>query len=234
MAETTSDFMSNVTPITIAIDGYSSTGKSTIARSLAQHFGYVYIDTGAMYRAVSLYFLRNNIDLHDEKSVKEALEEITLEFKIIDGRQIIHLNDEAVEKYIRDQKINSVVSPVAKISAVRRQMVAQQRAMSKGKSVVMDGRDIGTVVFPDADLKFFMTSDIAVRVKRRFDELESKGIETTIREVEKNLLERDRIDSTRADSPLKQAEDAMMIDNTQLTREEQVEIMISMIEKYNK
>ncbi len=226
--------MSNATPITIAIDGYSSTGKSTIARSLAQHFGYVYIDTGAMYRAVSLYFLRNNIDLHDEKAVGEALEEITLEFKIIDGQQIIHLNEEAVEKYIRDQKINSVVSPVAKISAVRRQMVAQQRAMSKGKSVVMDGRDIGTVVFPDADLKFFMTSDIDVRVKRRFDELESKGVETTLREVEKNLLERDRIDSTRADSPLKQAEDAMMIDNTKLTREEQVEIMISMVEKYNK
>jgi len=225
------DFMSSTIPITIAIDGYSSTGKSTIARSLAKHYGFVYIDTGAMYRAVSLYFLRNNIDVHDKKAVAKALEDITLEFKIINDQQIMHLNGEAVEKYIRAHRINSIVSPVAKISAVRRKMVTQQREMSKGKSVVMDGRDIGTVVFPNAGLKFFMTSDIDVRVQRRFDELESKGIETTIREVKKNLIERDKIDSTRADSPLKQADDAILIDNTTLTRTEQLEIMVSMVDK---
>ncbi len=145
---------------------------------------------------------------------------------------MIHFNGESVEKYIRSHKINSVVSPVAKISSVRKKMVALQRKMSKGKSVVMDGRDIGTVVFPDADLKFFMTSDIDVRVKRRFDELESKGIETTMREVEKNLVDRDRIDSTREDSPLLQAEDALLINNTNMTRDDQLKMLISIVEKY--
>lgn len=218
--------------ITIAIDGYSSTGKSTIARSLAEHFGFVYIDTGAMYRAVSLFFLRHNIDIHDQEAVDKALEKIDLEFKIINDIQIIHLNNEPVEKLIRAHRINKIVSPVAKISSVRRKMVALQRQMSEGLSVVMDGRDIGTVVFPNADLKFFMTSEISVRVQRRFDELESKGIETTIREVEKNLLERDRIDSTREDSPLKQADDAILLDNTNLSRGEQLDILVSMVEKY--
>lgn len=218
--------------ITIAIDGYSSTGKSTIAKALADHYGFVYIDTGAMYRSVSLYFIRHNIDINDDKSVEESLDKIELEFKFIDSKQMIHLNGESVEKYIRSHKINSVVSPVAKISSVRKKMVALQRKMSKGKSVVMDGRDIGTVVFPDADLKFFMTSDIDVRVKRRFDELESKGIETTMREVEKNLVDRDRIDSTREDSPLLQAEDALLINNTNMTRDDQLKMLISIVEKY--
>lgn len=213
--------------ITIAIDGYSSTGKSTIAKALAEYFDYIYVDTGAMYRAVSLYFLRNNIDIHSVNNVNQALDEIHLDFKFIDGLQTIHLNQEAVEKHIRSHRINNIVSPVAKISAVRRKMVALQREMASGKSVVMDGRDIGTVVFPNADLKFFMTSALETRVKRRFEELESKGIETTLREVEKNLSERDHIDSNREDSPLKQATDAILIDNTNLSKEEQLDILIN-------
>ncbi len=223
--------MSALKTVTIAIDGYSSTGKSTLAKALAEHFGYVYIDTGAMYRAVSLYFLKMNIDIHDQKAVERALDDISLEFKYVEDKQIIHLNDEPVEKFIRTKKINNIVSPVAKISAVRKKMVALQRLMSEGKSVVMDGRDIGTVVFPHADLKFFMTSDLAVRVKRRYDELESKGHDTTLREVEKNLLERDRIDSTRADSPLKQAKDAILIDNTRLTRSDQLQLLIKQVDE---
>lgn len=218
--------------ITIAIDGYSSTGKSTIAKALAEYFDFIYIDTGAMYRAVSLYFLRNNIDMHSQEAVSNALDEIKLDFKFIDGIQVIHLNGEAVEKHIRKKRINNIVSPVAKISLVRRKMVALQRQMSEGKSVVMDGRDIGTVVFPHADLKFFMTSDIEIRVKRRFDELEAKGIETTLREVEKNLLERDHIDSNREDSPLRQAENAILIDNTNLSREDQLQMLVEKVEAY--
>ena len=218
---------------TIAIDGYSSTGKSTIAKALAEHFDFIYIDTGAMYRAVSLYFLRNNIDMHSHEAISSALEEINLDFKYIDGIQVIHLNNEAIEKHIRTNRINNIVSPVAKISLVRRKMVALQRQMSEGKSVVMDGRDIGTVIFPNADLKFFMTSDLDIRVMRRFNELEAKGIETTLREVEKNLLERDHIDSSREDSPLRKAENAKLIDNTYLSRDEQLEILINYVEEYS-
>ncbi len=226
------NFLSLAKIITIAIDGYSSTGKSTIARALAEYFDFIYIDTGAMYRAVSLYFLRNNTDIHSSKDVSKALDDIKLDFKYIDGHQIIHLNNEPVEKFIRSNRINNIVSPVAKISSVRSKMVALQRKMSEGKSVVMDGRDIGTVVFPNADLKFFMTSNIDVRVNRRFNELESKGVETTLREVEKNLLERDHIDSTRQDSPLKQATDALLIDNTNLSRNEQLDKLVSIVNEY--
>ena len=209
--------------IIITIDGWSSCGKSTLAKQLAKELGYVYVDSGAMYRAITLYFLRNNIDLAEKKEVKEALKSINLEFIFNPNSNSseMHLNEENVEYVIRDLLIAEKVSDVAAIKEVREFAVAQQQAMGKKKGIVMDGRDIGTVVFPKAELKIFMTADNTVRVERRFKELYEKNPNVTIEEVKNNLEMRDYIDSHREVSPLRKADDAIVLDNTNLTEKEQ-------------
>ncbi len=209
--------------IIITIDGWSSCGKSTLARQLAKELGYVYVDSGAMYRAITLYFLRNNVDFSDEKKVAEALEDISLEFIYNPASQQseIYLNAENVEYLIRDLIIAEKVSEVAAIRAVRTFAVAQQQKMGRKKGIVMDGRDIGTVVFPGAELKIFMTADNTVRVERRFREMYAQNPNVTIEEVKNNLEMRDYIDSHREVSPLRQAEDALVLDNTNLSPEQQ-------------
>ena len=210
--------------IIITIDGWSSCGKSTLAKQLAKELGYVYVDSGAMYRAISLYFLRNNVDLAEPKEVKEALTNINLEFVNNPKRNEseIFLNDENVEYLIRDMLVAEKVSDVAAIREVREFAVAQQQKMGKRKGIVMDGRDIGTVVFPHAELKIFMTADNAIRVQRRFKELYEKNPNITIEEVKNNLEMRDYIDSHREVSPLRQADDALVLDNSSLTPEQQL------------
>jgi cytidylate kinase len=209
--------------IIITIDGWSSCGKSTLAKQLAKELGYVYVDSGAMYRAITLYFLRNNIDLAEKKEVKEALKSISLEFVFNpkSNSSEIYLNDENVEYVIRDMVVAEKVSDVAAIKEVREFAVAQQQLMGKKKGIVMDGRDIGTVVFPKAELKIFMTADNAIRVQRRFKELYEKNPNVTIEEVKDNLEMRDYIDSHREVSPLRKAKDAIELDNTNLTEKEQ-------------
>jgi CMP/dCMP kinase len=209
--------------IIITIDGWSSCGKSTLAKQLAKELGYVYVDSGAMYRAITLYFLRNNIDLAEKKEVKEALKSINLEFIFNpkSNSSEMYLNEENVEYVIRDLVIAEKVSDVAAIKEVREFAVAQQQFMGKKKGIVMDGRDIGTVVFPKAELKIFMTADNAIRVQRRFKELYEKNPNITIEEVKNNLEMRDYIDSHREVSPLRKAKDAIELDNTNLTEKEQ-------------
>jgi len=216
--------------ITIAIDGHSSTGKSTMAKTLAKRIGYAYVDTGAMYRAVTLFALRNKLikgDKVDEKALKEHLKhgDIVITFRPTkDGKSVTVLNGRNVERYIRSMRVSNVVSVIAAIGYVRKEMVRQQQAMGKDKGLVMDGRDIGTVVFPDAEMKVFATASAQVRAQRRFDELRAKGdTTTTFDEVLANVTERDRIDSTRKESPLRQAEDAVVLDNSNLTFEQQDE-----------
>ncbi|TWI79116.1 cytidylate kinase [Lacibacter cauensis] len=210
--------------INIAIDGFSSCGKSTMAKQLAKKLNYTYVDSGAMYRAITLYFLRNHIDWTDITEVEEALKNISLYFKVNSqtGISEIHLNDENVEYVIRDLVIAEKVSEVAAIRQVREFAVKQQQEIGKQKGVIMDGRDIGTTVFPEAELKIFMTADIAVRVERRFKELYAKNPNVTIEEVKTNLEMRDYIDSNREFSPLRKADDAIIIDNTNLTPNEQL------------
>lgn len=209
--------------IIIAIDGWSSCGKSTLAKQLARELGYVYVDSGAMYRAITLYFIRENVDFDDKKEVNAALKEINLEFEFNEasGNSEIFLNSENVEYLIRDLVVAEKVSDVAAIKEVREFAVAQQQKFGTKKGIVMDGRDIGTVVFPKAELKIFMTADNAVRVQRRFKELIRKNPNTTIEEVKNNLEMRDYIDSHREVSPLRKADDAVELDNTNLTEEEQ-------------
>lgn len=209
--------------IVITIDGWSSCGKSTLAKRLAKELGYVYVDSGAMYRAVTLYFIRTNVDLDKKKEVIEALHNINLEFVFNSSaqRSEMFLNGENVEYVIRDLLIAEKVSDVAAIREVREFAVAQQQKMGAKKGIVMDGRDIGTVVFPKAELKIFMTADNAVRVERRFKELYAKNPNVTIEEVKNNLEMRDYIDSHREVSPLRKAEDALELDNTNLTEDQQ-------------
>ncbi len=210
--------------IIVAIDGWSSCGKSTLAKQMAKELGYIYVDSGAMYRAVTLYFLRNHVDWEDVKAVEDALENIELDFRQNEQNGVIeiYLNDENVEYLIRDLIVAEKVSEVAAVKAVREFAVAQQQKLGKKKGIVMDGRDIGTVVFPKAELKIFMTADNAVRVERRFKELVEKNPNVTIEEVAENIQMRDYIDSNRAVSPLRQAKEAVLIDNTNLTQEEQL------------
>ena len=210
--------------IIIAIDGYSSCGKSTLARALAKRLQYLHIDSGAMYRAVTLYFMRQQINLEDAQDVRDALEKISIYLTFENNTQVTWLNHENVEAAIRAPEVNQWVSPVSTLTAVRKEMVAQQQRMGNGKGIVMDGRDIGTVVFPHAELKLFLIADLEVRVERRWLELHEKGIRSSREEVKKNLLERDHIDSTREDSPLRQAEDATVIDTSYLTPKEQLQI----------
>ena len=209
--------------IIITIDGWSSCGKSTLAKQLAKALGYIYVDSGAMYRAITLYFLRNHVDWTSKKEVKEALHNITLEFiyNPKSEQSEIYLNGENVEYVIRDLVIAEKVSEVAAIKEVREYAVAQQHNMGEHKGIVMDGRDIGTVVFPQAELKIFMTADNAIRVERRFKELYEKNPTITIEEIKTNLEMRDYIDSHREISPLRKAEDALILDNTNLTEKQQ-------------
>ena len=211
--------------IIIAIDGYSSCGKSTLAKGMAARLGYMYIDSGAMYRAVTLFFLRHQISLQDEEQVRKALNEINISFN---AQNHTILNGEDVESEIRRMSVSNYVSQVSAIPIVRRAMVRQQQAMGRGKGIVMDGRDIGTVVFPEAELKIFLTADPEIRVQRRFDELKNKGQKSSLEEVRQNLRHRDHIDSTREDSPLLQAPDAVVIDNSYMAREEQLEYALEL------
>lgn len=219
--------------IIITIDGWSSCGKSTLAKQLAKKLGYVYVDSGAMYRAITLYFLRNHVDWTDSKQVVAALKDIHLDFRFNEHSQSseIFLNDENVEYVIRDLVVAEKVSDVAAIREVRAFAVAQQQKMGTKKGIVMDGRDIGTVVFPKAELKIFMTADNAVRVERRFKELYDKNPNITIEEVKANLEMRDYIDSHREVSPLRQAEDALVLDNTNLTPEQQLSKAMSWVQE---
>jgi len=211
--------------IIIAIDGWSSCGKSTLAKELAKELGYLYVDSGAMYRAITLYFLRNHIDWTDKSEVKKALKEISLEFIFNEKSQQseMHLNEENVEYVIRDLVVAEKVSDVAAIKEVRKFAVEQQQMMGKKKGIIMDGRDIGTVVFPKAELKIFLTADNAVRVERRFKELFEKNPNVTIEEIKANLEMRDYIDSNREESPLRKADDAILVDNTNLTAKETIQ-----------
>ena len=215
--------------IVIAIDGFSSCGKSTLAKALAAKLEYVFIDTGAMYRAIALYFLRNNISFNDDIAIKDALSKITLRFEYnpLTLKSDMLLNGENVEILIREMHVSSKVSEVAAIAAVRDFAVAQQQAMGAEKGIVMDGRDIGTVVFPNAELKIFVTADPTVRANRRLLELQVTNPTITLEEVAENLQHRDLIDSTRAHSPLKQASDAFVLDNTNITREAQFEMALN-------
>ena len=217
--------------IIIAIDGYSSCGKSTLAKALAAQLEYVFIDTGAMYRAVALYFLRNNIDFDNEAQILKALAAIKLNFvyNATSLKSDMVLNGENVEAEIREMRVSEKVSEVAAIGAVRDFAVAQQQAMGEFKGIVMDGRDIGTVVFPKAELKIFVTADPAVRVERRFLELKNTNPAIRKEEIEANLKHRDLMDTTRERSPLKQAEDAVVLDNTYMTREEQFNLALSWV-----
>ena len=220
--------------ITIAIDGFSSTGKSTLAKQLAKQLGYIYVDTGAMYRAVAFFAMQNKFigaDGFNKKALIEALPNIKLEFKFnIDlGFAEMYLNDENVEKQIRTIEVSNFVSKVAEVSEVRAKLVEQQQEMGKNKAIVMDGRDIGTVVFPDAELKIFMTASAETRAQRRFDELQQKGDSVSYEDVLKNVIERDYIDTHREDSPLIIAEDAIEIDNSYLTREEQFTVVLELV-----
>jgi len=214
--------------IVIAIDGHSSCGKSTLAKDLAAKIGYGYVDSGAMYRAVTYYFLQHYIDIENMEAVQEALDKINIRFKCLEnGKNTTFLNDENVEEAIRGMNVSAMVSQVAAIHSVRKKLVEEQRKMGADKGIVMDGRDIGTVVFPSAELKIFLTAAESVRAERRFQELSAKGIEISKEEIIENLKTRDHIDSTRADSPLRKADDAVLLDNTELTREEQLEMVLN-------
>lgn len=207
----------------VAIDGYSSCGKSTLAKALAKKLGFIYIDSGAMYRAVTLYFIRNEVDINNQAKVKYALEHIELNFHSRDYESHILLNGEEVSEEIRQMPVSEKVSEVSANKLVRHDMVKQQQRMGKLKNIVMDGRDIGTAVFEDAQVKFFMTADPKIRAERRHRELISKGdTQTTLEEVFENLAHRDYADTTRQESPLVRAEDAIVLDNTDLSEEEQL------------
>ncbi|MEY3920836.1 MAG: hypothetical protein RL634_597 [Bacteroidota bacterium] len=214
--------------IIITVDGWSSCGKSTMARQLAKQLNYIFIDSGAMYRAITLYFLRNNTDINDLTSVMAALKNIQLSFQInsSNGNNEIWLNGENVEQFIRGMEVAEKVSEVAAIKQVREFAVKQQQMIGEKKGIVMDGRDIGTAVFPNAELKIFMTADNEVRVLRRFKELSDKNPSIHIEEIRSNLAQRDHMDSTREVSPLRKAEDAVVLDNSHLTPDEQLQLAL--------
>ncbi|MGE7774286.1 (d)CMP kinase [Chitinophaga sp. NPDC101104] len=218
--------------IIITIDGYSSCGKSTLAKQLAAKLNYLYIDSGAMYRAITLYFIQHRVDWADTYQVKTALESIQLEFVYnqLTGQSDMYLNEENVEPMIREMVVAEKVSEVAAVREVREFAVAQQQQMGAAKGIVMDGRDIGTVVFPHAELKIFMTADPAVRVQRRFKELYAKNPNISLHEVKENLELRDYIDSNRAVSPLRKADDAIILDNSNLTMDEQLDLVSQWVE----
>ncbi|GEP91359.1 cytidylate kinase [Chitinophaga terrae (ex Kim and Jung 2007)] len=218
--------------IIITIDGYSSCGKSTLAKQLARKLNYTYIDSGAMYRAITLYFIQNNVNWSSHEEVVAALKSIHLDFVInsLTGFGEMYLNEENVEHLIREMVVAEKVSEVAAVKEVREFAVSQQQKMGARKGIVMDGRDIGTVVFPHAELKIFMTADIEIRVQRRFKELFEKNKNITIEEVKKNLELRDYIDANREISPLRKADDAIILDNSHLTHEDQLKLVLQWVE----
>jgi len=218
--------------IVVAIDGYSSCGKSTLARALAKKLHFIYVDSGAMYRAVTLYFLRNKVDLNDPKQISEALSNIHLNFHSRDYQTHITLNDEEVSEEIRQMPVSENVSLISALHDVRVEMVRQQQRMGQSKNIVMDGRDIGTVVFPHAQVKLFMTADPNVRAERRYKELVVKTPDITLEDVFENLAHRDYQDTTRKESPLTRAEDAIILDNTELTPNEQLEFALDRIRPF--
>ncbi len=213
----------------IAIDGYSSCGKSTLAKALAKKLHFIYIDSGAMYRGVTLYFLRKGTDLNDPIAIEKALNEINLNFQSHENQVHITLNDEDISEEIRQMPVSGKVSMVSAIKAVRTEMVRQQQRMGKSKNIVMDGRDIGTVVFPEADIKLFMTADPKIRAERRYQELIRKGEKVSLKEIYDNLALRDHQDTTREESPLIRAEDAVILDNSYINEEQQLEFALKHI-----
>lgn len=215
--------------IIVAIDGYSSCGKSTIAKALAKYAGYTYVDTGAMYRAIALFTLRNN--LTDEAAIIAALPQIEVGFVLVDGAQHVTLNGEDVEGQIRTLEVGNRASQISAIKEVRAFLVAQQQKMGEAKGIVMDGRDIGTVVFPKAELKLFLTASPEVRAQRRYDELVEKGEKPDFAAVLADVNDRDYRDTHRAESPLRQAEDAFVVDNSNMTREEQMNVIYGLFDK---
>lgn len=219
--------------LVIAIDGYSSCGKSTLAKALAKKLGFIYIDSGAMYRAVTLYFIRNQVDMNNPEAVTDALQHIELNFHARDYQSHITLNAEEVSEEIRQMPVSENVSAVSANKIVRKEMVKQQQRMGKSKNIVMDGRDIGTTVFADAQVKFFMTADPKIRAERRFKEMQSKGdTTTTLEEVFENLAHRDYADTTRKESPLTRAEDAIILDNTNITETEQLDFALEQVRQH--
>jgi len=228
--------MKNSKTVIVAVDGYSSTGKSTLAKDIARHYAIKYIDSGAMYRAVTLYALRQKLydpamGKLDEQGLKNALEHLRIDFMVDtqNHQQYLLLEGENVEHEIRQMEVSQSVSIISRYGFVRRKMVDKQRAFARHDSLVMDGRDIGTVVFPGADVKIFMTASPEVRARRRYDELTEKGYQVSLQEVQKNVEERDHIDETREESPLRKADDAIVIDNSHLTRQEQLQKAVQII-----
>lgn len=217
--------------IIVAIDGYSSCGKSTIAKALAKYAGYMYVDTGAMYRAVALYMMQQGVS--DNQQIISLLDQVNIRFELQpDGSQHTMLNGTDVEAKIRTLEVGNKASQVSQIRQVRQFLVAQQQDMGKQKGIVMDGRDIGTVVFPNAELKLFLTASPKVRAQRRFDELKAKGDTPDFAEVLADVNSRDYRDTHRAESPLRQAEDAVVVDNSQMTREQQMQVIIALFNQY--
>lgn len=222
--------------ITIAIDGFSSCGKSTMAKALARNIGYLYFDSGAMYRAVTLFCMRNKLivdGIIDIEALRSRMNEIQITFKVDpeSGNSITMLNNEDVEHEIRSLEVSKMVSKIAALDFVRNEMIEQQREMGKSKGIVMDGRDIGTTVFPDAEMKVFVTASAEVRAQRRYDELAARGDNPNFDEILENVQQRDHIDQTREISPLKKADDAILLDNSNLTREEQMDWLIELFNK---
>lgn len=215
----------------IAIDGFSSCGKSTVAKALAKQLNFVFVDSGAMYRAVTLYVQRHNIALEDEDAIQKALDEIHIDFIPNPDKTQILLNGEDVSDAIRTMEVSDYVSEVSAIKSVRKAMVHQQQQLGKKRDIVMDGRDIGTTVFPEAALKIFMTASPQIRAERRYAELTAKGELVTMEEVKENLSHRDHIDSTREESPLRQAEDAIVLDNSDLNQEEQLAFVLDLVKQ---
>jgi cytidylate kinase len=219
--------------LVVAIDGYSSCGKSTLAKALAKKLGFIYIDSGAMYRAVTLFFIRNQVDMTNHDTIVDALQHIELNFHSRDYESHITLNGEEVSEEIRRMPVSEQVSAVSAIKEVRTEMVRQQQRMGRSKNIVMDGRDIGTAVFKDAQVKLFMTADPKIRAERRYRELQSKGDkETSLEDVFENLAHRDYADTTRKESPLVRAEDAIILDNTDITPDEQLEFALNKVKPF--
>lgn len=218
--------------LVIAIDGYSSCGKSTVAKALAHKLNFVYVDSGAMYRAVTYYFLENNVDLQNDKEIDKALKNIHIDLQNGGTSSIVLLNDIDISKEIREMRISERVSDFSSIKAIRSALVKQQQAMALRRSIVMDGRDIGTVVFPNAQVKIFMTADSKVRADRRYKELKAAGQKVSLEEVFENIAHRDFQDTTRKESPLKRAKDAIVLDNTNLNQHEQLDFVINEVAKH--
>lgn len=215
----------------IAIDGFSSCGKSTVAKALAKQLNFVFVDSGAMYRAVTLYFMRHQIDIQNPEAVDQAIENIHIDLVPLPEKTQVLLNGEDISDAIRTMEISEYVSEVSAIKAVRHAMVKQQQALGAKRNIVMDGRDIGTTVFPNAHLKIFMTASPQVRAERRYAELTAKGEVLTMEDVKENLAHRDHIDSTREESPLRQAEDAIVLDNSEMNQEEQLEFVVKLVQE---